>query len=70
MKLVLLGVGVILVGFGWIVLNASAGYTNAWWWFRWSEFKPIFGAFIFVGVFLIGLGIVKKRKKARSRIIS
>lgn len=70
MKIIVAGIVVILVGYAWLVLNAYVGYTNAWWWFSWSEYKPLFGAFHLAGAILIGLGIQRRRKKAKSQIAS
>ena len=62
MKLIIAGISLIILGYLWMVLNASMGYTNAWWWFRWSDFKLILGLFHLAGAIIIALGLRQRRK--------
>ena len=64
MKLIITGLIIIVLGYAWLIFNAVVGYTNAWWWFRWSDFKFILAGFHLVGAVIIGLG-VKQRSKPR-----
>ena len=63
MKLIVTGLVVIVLGYVWLIFNATVGYTNAWWWFRWSDFKLILAAFHLVGAVIIGLGVNQRRKR-------
>lgn len=59
MTLIVLGALVIVIGFVWMVICASAGWSPAWWYFEWAEFKFILGAHFLTGGVLIGLGLRK-----------
>ncbi len=63
MKLIITGIVVILIGYAWLVVCALHGYTNAWWWFRWSDFKLVLGLFHLVGAVIIGLGVLQRKKR-------
>lgn len=65
MKLIIGGIAVIIFGYIWMVVNASVGYTKAWWWFRWSDFKLVLGLLHLAGAILIGLGLRQRKKMQR-----
>jgi len=43
MVLLILGVLVVVVGFTWMAACASAGWSDAWWFFEWQDFKWVLG---------------------------
>ena len=59
MAYIILGVLVIIVGFVWMFICASAGWSPAWWYFDWEQFKFVLGAHFLVSGVLIGLGLRK-----------
>lgn len=63
MKLIISGIVFILLGYLWMFIIVKAGYTNAWWWFPWKEYKYILGAFHLIGAVIIGLGINQRKKQ-------
>lgn len=67
MRLIIGGIAVIVLGYVWMIVNASVGYTKAWWWFRWSDFKLVLGLLHLAGAILIGLGVRQRSKIKQKR---
>ena len=64
----ILGSLICIAGFVWMFICASTGWSDAWWYFDWQEFKLVLLGHLLVGGMLIGLGvqrILKRRKVQR-----
>ncbi len=59
MVCIVVGAVVVITGFVWMFICASAGWSSAWWYFEWAQFKFILGAHLLTGGLLIGLGLRK-----------
>ena len=54
---VTVGVLVIAAVFGWMIAIIQTGWTDAWWWFEWEQFKFVMLPFFIVGGALIAWGL-------------
>lgn len=58
---VVAGLGALLVCLGWMIIIIHVGWSDAWWWFEWAQFKYIMLPFFIVAGVLIALGLRKRK---------
>ena len=64
----ILGALIVVGGFVWMAICASAGWSDAWWFFEWKDFKFVLLGHLLVGGILVAYGgraILRERKTPR-----